>query len=140
MYAISDDKNLLNLAAIHQFLSTCYWAMGIPKALIERSIEESLCFGVYYNKEQVGFARVITDKATFAYLCDVYILEAHRQKGLSKKMLTTIMKHPDLQGLRRFTLVTRDAHGLYKQFGFRELSTPDRYMEIIKPNIYTEPK
>lgn len=136
-YTISDDPARLQVDAIHAFLTRCYWSEGIPRATVERAIRHSLCFGVYApDCAQVGFARVITDRTTFAYLCDVYILEPHRGRGLSKALLRSIDSHPDLQGLRRFNLVTLDAHGLYAQFGFAVPSKPERYMERLVPDIY----
>lgn len=135
---ISDDPARLNLAVIHNFLASCYWAEGIPFDVMRRSIENSLPFGVYDAGNQVGFARVITDYATFAYLGDVFILESHRGRGLSKRLMEVIMIHPKLQGLRRWHLVTRDAHGLYQQFGFSALRNPALHMEIWEPGIYKE--
>jgi GNAT superfamily N-acetyltransferase len=137
---ISTDKARLDLAAIHGFPSRSYWAEGVPVEVIRRAIEHSLCFGVYDGAQQIGFARVISDYATFAYLADVFILEAWRGRGLSKLLMREIMNHPDLQGLRRFALVTRDAHGLYRQFGFAELAHPERHLEIVRPEIYKERK
>jgi GNAT superfamily N-acetyltransferase len=135
-YEISMDKRRLDVATIHGYLSQSYWSPKIPRAVVARAIEGSLCFGVYCQSGQVGFARVITDKATFAYLADVFILEPHRGKGLSKRLLEVIAAHPDLQGLRRFMLATADAHSLYKQFGFTELANPAAIMEILRPNVY----
>ena len=135
-YTITTDKRQLDLNAIHAFLSQTYWSPGVPKAVVERAIENSLAFGVFKGSEQVGFARVVTDKATFAYLADVYVLEAHRGKGLSKRLLEEIQAHEELQGLRRFLLATKDAHGLYAQFGFKELANPSRMMERWTPNAY----
>ena len=135
-YSISANPKRLDLDAIHGFLSRSFWAKGIPKKLVAKSIRNSLCFGVFHQREQVGFARVVTDRATYAYLCDVYILESHRGKGLSKRLVEAVMAHPDLQGLRRFQLVTRDAHGLYKRFGFRAPQHPDRHMEIFRHGMY----
>lgn len=137
---ISTDKTRLDLTVIHGFLSRSYWAEGVPVEIIRRAIEHSLCFGVYDGAQQVGFARVISDYATFAYLADVFILEAWRGRGLSKRLRREIMNHPDLQGLRRFALVTKDAHGLYQQFGFTELAHPERHLEIVRPEIYKEQK
>jgi GNAT superfamily N-acetyltransferase len=134
--SISTDKSKLDLAVIHEFLSRSYWAAGIPLEVVKKSIEHSLCFGLYYGSEQVGFARVISDFATFAYLADVFILEAHRGRGLAKRLMGEIMSHPELQGLRKFSLSTKDAHDLYRQFGFAELLRPDRQMEILKLEIY----
>ena len=135
-YTITTDKRQLDLNAIHAFLSQTYWSAGVPKAVVERAIENSLAFGVFKGNEQVGFARVVTDKATFAYLADVYVLEAHRGKGLSKRLLEEIQAHEELQGLRRFLLATKDAHGLYAQFGFKELANPSRMMEKSNPNAH----
>lgn len=132
-YEISTDSSRFDLDLIHRFLSNSYWAEGIPREIVERSIENSLCFGVFDRDQQVGFARVITDRATFAYLGDVFIIESHRGRGLSKQLMQAIMEHPELQGLRRWSLVTRDAHGLYEQFGFTPLSNPQRYMERSDP-------
>ena len=131
IYSVSTDKSLLDISMIHEFLSTkAYWCLDIPKALVIKSIEQSMCFGVYAGGSQVGFARIITDYATMAYLCDVFVIESHRGLGLSKLLVHTIMDHPDLQGLRRWMLVTRDAHGLYRNFGWNEVADASRYMEI----------
>jgi N-acetylglutamate synthase-like GNAT family acetyltransferase len=135
-YTISTDRSRLDVAAIHAFLTRSYWSPGVPLAVVERAIANSLCFGILRGEEQVGFARVITDKATFAYLADVYVLEAHRGKGLSKRLIEVIQAHEDLQGLRRFMLVTKDAQGLYAQFGFKELAHPSRMMEKVNPDVY----
>jgi GNAT superfamily N-acetyltransferase len=134
---ISTDKSLLNRALIHEFLSErSYWAKGVPHEIVDRSIENSLCFGVYKTRDQVGFARVVTDCATFAWLADVFILEGHRGGGLSKRLVAAILAHPQLQGLRRFMLGTLDAHGLYSQFGFVPIKEVERFMEIHWPNPY----
>jgi GNAT superfamily N-acetyltransferase len=135
-YTITTDRLRLDLAAIHAFLARSYWAAGVPLAVVERAVRNSLPFGLFHGEEQVGFARVVTDSATFAYLSDVYVLEAHRGKGLSKWLLEVIQGHEDLQGLRRFLLATRDAHGLYRQFGFTELANPSRMMEILDTKVY----
>lgn len=135
-YIVSTDKSKLNIDVIHSFLTTSYWAEGIPRATIVRSIDNSLCFGAYIDGEQVGFARVISDYTTFAYLADVFVLEAHRGKGVSKLIMNAVIAHPQLQGLRRFVLGTRDAHGLYAQYGFTPLNAPDRWMEIHNPDVY----
>ena len=133
-YLISTDPAKLDINVIHQYLSKeSYWAQNIPLDVVERSINNSFCFGVYYNNEQVGLARLITDKATFAYLCDVFVLEESRGNGLSKWLMQNIMAHPDLQGLRRWSLATADAHGLYSQFGFTPVSKPEVWMEIFTP-------
>jgi len=136
-WLISDDATLLDRAMIHQFLSErSYWAKGIPREILERSLEHSLCFGVYQAGRQVGFARVVTDRATFAWLADVFILEAERGRGLSKWLVTAVLAHPQLQGLRRFMLGTLDAHGLYTQFGFAPIKEVERFMEFHRPNPY----
>ncbi len=135
-YTITTDSNRLDLEAIHGFLTNSYWSPGVPIEIVERAIANSLCFGLFHGKVQVGFARVITDKTTFAYLADVYVLESHRGKGLSKWLLEVIQGHEDLQGLRRFMLATRDAHGLYVQFGFTALANPSRMMEIVNTDVY----
>jgi GNAT superfamily N-acetyltransferase len=137
-FLISTDKEKIDALYVHQFLSKSYWAENIPLETIRRSIEGSLCFSVVYLNHQVGFARVITDEATFAYLADVFIDENFRGKGLSKWLMEVIISYPTLQGLRRFMLATRDAHGLYKQFGFEPMKNPDRWMEIHKPNAYKQ--
>jgi GNAT superfamily N-acetyltransferase len=136
MYSISSDPSRLDIPAIHAFLARSYWSPGIPLATVERAIANSLAFGVFQGQAQVGFARVITDRATFAYLADVYILEEHRGQGLGRRLVETVLAHPDLQGLRRFMLATRDAHGLYADFGFKALAAPDRLMEILRPQAY----
>jgi len=135
-FTISTEKEKLDIDLIHSFLNRTYWAEGISKEIIRRSIEGSLCFGVYENDKQVGFARMITDKATFAYLADVFIIEEYRGRGLSKWLMEVIMSHPDLQGLRRMILATKDAHGLYKQFGFTPLINVDRWMQILDQDVY----
>ena len=136
-FRISTDPAQLDLALIHNFLSRhSYWAQGIPLEIVRRSVEKSLCFGLYFGERQVGFARVVTDKATFAYLGDVFVLDEFRGRGLSKWLMKTIVGHHDLQGLRRIVLGTLDAHGLYEQFGFRALASPERFMEIHRAGIY----
>lgn len=140
-FIFSDKKELLNIEAIHHYLSVeSYWAKNIPFETVKRSIENSLCFGIYKNQEQVGFARWVTDKATFAWLCDVYVDENYRGQGLSKKLMSFMIFHPDLQGLRRYQLATLDAHGLYEQFGFAPIQNSERQMGIVIPNIYNDPK
>ncbi|WP_038177954.1 GNAT family N-acetyltransferase [Vibrio rhizosphaerae] len=137
-YYISSDKKDLNFEMIYAYLSTSYWAEGIPESVLHKAIEHALCFGGYLDSgEQVGFARVITDHATFAYLADVFILEAHRGKGLSKWLMATLLEDPNLQGLRRMLLATKDAHGLYAQYGFVPVEHPERLMHIWHPNIYS---
>jgi GNAT superfamily N-acetyltransferase len=133
---VDNDPRRLDLAVIHAFLTTSYWARGIPLETVRQSIEQSLCFGLYDAGQQVGFARVVTDCTTFAYLADVFIVESHRGQGLSKQLMTAIRQHPRLQNLRRWMLVTRDAHSLYAQSGFSSLSAPERVMECVDPDIY----
>ena len=136
-YEISTDQDRLDVDLVFRFLSEeSYWSPGIPRAVVERSINNSMCFGVYHGEVQVGFARIVTDKATFALVADVFILEAHRGKGLSKWLLHEVVEHPDLQGLRRLLLLTSDAHSLYAQFGFTEIGNPGRFMELLYPDVY----
>lgn len=133
-FLISTDQTLLDIDTIYNYLDKeSYWAKGIPKQKLEQAIANSICFGVYHDKKQIGFARVITDKASFAYLADVFVLAGHRGVGLSKWLMQTILAHPDLQGMRRWMLATADAHGLYKQFGFNPITKPERFMEIFIP-------
>jgi len=136
---ISTDVSKLNVDTIYQYLSEeSYWAKGIPRAVVEKSIANSLCFGVYSNDEQIGFARLVTDEATFAYLSDVFILPQHRGKGLSKFLMETIHAHPELQNLRRWWLGTKDAHGLYEQFGWTRITdeVAKRFMQKHNPHVY----
>lgn len=135
-YEITSDAARLDVDAIHAFLSKTYWSPGIPRHIVQRAIDNSLCFGVLLEGRQVGFARLVTDKATFAYLADVYVLEEHRGKGLSLRLMEAVKAHPELQGLRRMMLATRDAHGLYAKFGFTPLAAPDRMMEVHVPDAY----
>jgi N-acetylglutamate synthase-like GNAT family acetyltransferase len=136
-YEISTDVDRLDVEVIHKFLAEdSYWSLGVPRLIVERAIENSLCFGVYHRAEQVGFARVVTDKSTFALLADLFILEEHRGKGLSKWLMRCVVGHQDLQGLRRLLLLTSDAHGLYSQFGFEQLGNPSRFMEVLRPDVY----
>jgi len=130
-YRISTDVEAMDLDAVHAYLSRSYWAQGVSKEIVARSIRGALCFGLFKDGAQVGLARVITDRVTFAYLSDVYVLEEHRGVGLAQWMLKVILAHPELQGLRRFMLATKDAHSLYEKFGFTPLSSPEMFMEII---------
>jgi GNAT superfamily N-acetyltransferase len=139
-YIISTDKTRLDLNVIHGYLVTCYWAKGIPREIVARAIEHSLCFGVHLGNEQVGFARVITDYATFMYIADVFILESHRGKGLSIAMMDMVVNHPDLQGIRTWTLLTKDAHGLYEKFDFQNHVDPTRFMIRKVPYPYPLPE
>jgi len=140
-YEISSDSARLDIDAIHAYLTRSYWSPGIPRDIVARAAANSLCFGVYESVTgaQVGFARVVTDHATFAYLCDVYVLEAHRGRGLSKWMMRECLAHPALTGARRAMLATRDAHGLYRQFGFADVVRNMNLMEIVRPDIYAPP-
>lgn len=136
-YFLSDDPARLDIDAIHAYLSRSYWATGIPRAVVARSVANSLCIGIYApDAAQVGLVRVITDYTTFSYLCDVYVLEAHRGHGLSKAALRLLSTHPQQQNLRRQHLVTQDAHGLYTQFGFTPVAQPERHMEKRDPDVY----
>ena len=143
-YSISTDPALLDVDAVHAFLTRCYWSPGIAHDKVARALAHSLCFGVYEERppaprRQVGLARVISDFATFAYLCDVYILEEHRGRGLSQQLMQVVLHHPQLQGLRRFCLFTRDAHKLYTRFGFQPMPDPSRYLERFTPPPQQKP-
>jgi len=150
-FLVSTDRARLDLNVVHGFLTNCYWAKGISRELVDRSIEHSLCFGIYDESgskdpglgnparpgvPQVGFSRVVSDLATVAYLGDVFVLETYRGRGLSKFLMECITQHPSLQGLRRWILLTRDAHRLYQQFGFTPLKSAERYMELHRPDVY----
>jgi GNAT superfamily N-acetyltransferase len=136
-YEISTDVHRLDVDVVHKFLAEdSYWALGISRSIVERAIGNSLCFGVYHRAAQVGFARVVTDRSTFALLADLFILKAHRGKGLSKWLMRCVVGHEDLQGLRRLLLLTSDAHGLYSQFGFEQLGNPSRFMEVLRQDVY----
>jgi GNAT superfamily N-acetyltransferase len=137
-YEITCDTTRFDVEAIHRFLTQSYWSPGVPRAVIERAIANSLCFGLLLEGKQIGFARVITDKATFAYLADVYVLPEHRGRGLSLRLIERIVRHPDLQGLRRMLLATLDAHSLYEKFGFKPLAAPERMMEVHNPEVYCQ--
>ena len=133
---VTTDRSRLDLDVIHGFFTTSYWARGVPREIVARSMEHSLCFGAFEKGRQVGFARVISDRATFAYICDVFALESHRGHGVGKSLLAAIMSHPELQGLRRWTLFTRDAHDLYRQFGFGAAGHSERLMEVVDCDPY----
>ncbi|MDE1905662.1 MAG: GNAT family N-acetyltransferase [Rhodospirillales bacterium] len=136
-YEISTDPARLDLNLIHNFLAKeSYWSPGIPLHVVEKSLAQSLCFGVYHQTHQVGLARIVTDKATFALLADIFILKPHRGKGLSKWLMQTVMAHEDLKNLRRLLLLTSDAHGLYRQFGFTEIGNAWRFMEVLRLDNY----
>ena len=135
-YTITSDTSAVDVGAVHAFLTTSYWAEGISRGLVARAVRGSLCFSLFQGDVQVGFARVVTDRATYAYLCDVYVLDAHRGRGLARWLMETVLAHPDLQGLRRFALGTRDAHRLYAGVGFTPLAMPERHMEIARRGLY----
>ena len=137
-YEISTDTSRLDFEAVHAYLTRSYWSPGIPLATVEKAARNSLCFGVYERSTgaQVGFARVVTDHATFAYLCDVYVLEEHRGHGLGKCLMREAMTHPSLAGARRILLATRDAHGLYRQSGFTVAGSQGNLMEVLRPDMY----
>ena len=136
-YRITTDAAAMDLDAIHADLTRSYWAEGISKELMARAMAGSLCFGLFDGARQIGFARAVTDRATYAYLCDVYVLEEYQGRGLGTWMMQELMTHPELQGLRRFGLVTRDAHRLYEKCGFSALSNPSGHMEIVRPGLYS---
>ena len=135
-FTVTCDPAKLDLAVITEFLASSYWAKGIPASTVAKSLQNSLCFAVLNGERQIGFARVITDRATIAYLGDVFILPEYRGKGLAKWLMECVVSHPELQGLRRWMLATLDAHGLYEQFGFAPLKRPERFMERHNPNVY----
>lgn len=137
-FVVSTDKERIDLGVVHKFLTESYWAKGIPREIVACSIENSLCFGVYGDSKQVGFARVVSDYSTFAYIGDVFVLESYRGDGLGKWLMECIMGHPWLQGLRRWSLVTGDAHSLYTKFGFTPLKAPENYMEKHDPAVYRQ--
>jgi GNAT superfamily N-acetyltransferase len=135
-FLISTDPALLDVPVIYEFLSArSYWAAGRPLDVVRRSLGNSLCFGLYDRQRQVGLARVVTDRATFAWLCDVFVLGEYRGRGLAKWLIGCVMAYPALQGLRRFLLGTRDAHGLYERYGFTSLADPTRFMEMFRPGV-----
>lgn len=133
---VTTDPARLDREAIHTFLARSYWAAGIPRDVVERAIDNSLCFGAFDGDRQVGFARVVSDRATYAYVSDVFVIESHRGRGVGKRLMSEIMSHPELQGLRRWTLFTRDAHELYRRYGFGGSRYPDRLMELFNDRPY----
>ena len=136
-YELVTDPARIDVDAAHAYLARSYWSPGIPRETVARAIAHSMCFALRHPEDgQVGFARVVTDRATFAYLADVHVLEAHRGRGLSKRLMAAVLAHPDLQGLRRMLLATRDAHALYAQFGFTPLANATRMMERHRPDAY----
>lgn len=138
-FTISTDKSKLDLTVIHDYLANqSYWSKNIPKERIRKSIANALCFGIYYKDTQIGYAKVVSDFSTMAYLGDVFVLEDYRGQGLSKWLMETIMSHPELTGLRRWILLTSDAHELYKKFGWQPIASPEKWMEIHRPDIFRE--
>ena len=135
-YKLTTNKERIDISYVHRSLGNTYWAKNIPLQTVQSAINNSICFSVFHKGEQVGFARVITDSATFAYLCDVFIDEQHQGKGLGKWLVETIVQYAPLQGLRRFMLATKDAHGLYKHFGFEQLTNTENWMQVHNPDIY----
>lgn len=135
-YSISTDPARLQVDVIHGFLTESYWAAGIPRDVVERSMHHSLCYGVYHGDDQVGFGRVVTDYATFAYVADVFILERHRSHGLGKWLARCMVETPELRGLRRWLLATRDAHAIYQSVGFETVTDPSRFMQIVNRDVY----
>ena len=139
-YLITTDKTKLNLKVIHNYLSNeSYWSRNIPFEIVKAATENSLNFGLFFKEKQIGYARIVSDFATTAYLADVFVLKEFRGQGLSKWLMEIIMNHPDLQGLRRWILATKDAHGLYKQFGWKPMAAPERWMEKHNPDVYKKP-
>ena len=138
-FTISTDKSKLDLEVIHDYLANqSYWSKNIPKERIRKSIANALCFGIYYKDKQIGYAKVVSDFSTMAYLGDVFVLEDYRGQGLSKWLMETIMSHPEITGLRRWILLTSDAHELYKKFGWQPIASPEKWMEIHRPDIFRE--
>ena len=139
-FTVTTDKARLDRDVIERVLGSSYWAENIPRSTVDKSIDNSLCFGLLEENRQIGFARVVTDRATFAYLADVFVLPDHRGQGLGKWLIECVVSHPELQGLRRWLLGTRDAHGLYQRFGFTPLKRPEIFMEIVNPDVYRSAK
>ena len=140
MFDIDTDPARLDLDLIHRWLSQeSYWAKDVPRAVLERALQHSICFGAFRDGLQVGFARAITDRATFAYLADVFVLPDYQGQGCAQQLMEAVMAHPDLQGLRRFALATRDAHALYSRYGFTPLARPETFMELYRPEVYRDP-
>ena len=135
-FTVSDDPARLDRDVIERFLTGSYWAKNIPRATLDKSLRNSLCFALLEGERQIGFARVVSDRATIAYLADVFVLPEFRGRGLAKWLLTCVLAHPELQGLRRWVLATRDAHDLYRKLGFTPLKRPEIFMERHDPNVY----
>ncbi len=139
-FVLTSDPSRMDMAVVHGYLSRAYWCEGLPRETLERAMRNSICFGIFERDKQIGFARVVSDRATFAYICDVFVLESHQGKGLGTWLMQCVVKHPELQGLRRWNLTTRDAHALYGKVGFTLLSKPERHMELFTPDMYKVPK
>jgi GNAT superfamily N-acetyltransferase len=135
-FTLDDSRETLDVDVIHGFLRGSYWARGISRALVVAALDRSLCFGLFHGDRQIGFGRVVSDRATFAYLADVFVVESYRGRGLGRWLVSCVLEHPELQGLRRWMLATRDAHGLYARHGFAPLRRPEWFMEINDPDIY----
>lgn len=135
-YRVSDDKALLDIEFVYQFISNSYWAKGIPKETMTQGLDNSLCFMLFENEQPIGFARVVSDYATFGYLADVFVIDSYQGRGLGKWLMACVMSHPQLQGLRRFMLATLDAHGVYEPFGFEAINKPEMLMQVHRPDIY----
>jgi GNAT superfamily N-acetyltransferase len=135
-FSVSTERGQMDIDVIHRYLARSYWSPGIPREIVLRAMDHSICFGLFHATEQIGFARIVSDWATFAYLADVFVLEEWRGRGLSKFLMSCIMQHPELRNLRRWMLATKDAHGLYEQFGFARVARPERLMEIIDLDVY----
>jgi ribosomal protein S18 acetylase RimI-like enzyme len=139
MIEITNDRSRIDVDRVHAWLTTAYWSVGIPRDVVARAMERSLCFAAFVDSTQAGFARVVTDGTTYAYLCDVIVDEAHRGKGVGKALIAAVMAHPELRDVRRMGLVTHDAQALYQPFGFGALASPGRHMELVRPTVYAEP-
>jgi len=139
MIEVTNDRSRIDVDRVHAWLTTAYWSVGIPRDVVAHAMERSLCFAAFVDGTQAGFARVVTDSTTYAYLCDVIVDEANRGKGVGKALIAAVMAHPELRDVRRMGLVTRDAQALYQPFGFGALANPERHMELVRPGIYQQP-
>ncbi len=139
-FMVTTDLSRMDMNVVYGYFSRAYWCEGLPRETLERAMQNSLCFGVLEGEKQVGFARVVSDRTTFAYVCDVFVLESHQGRGLGTWLMQCVVRHPELQGLRRWHLTTRDAHSLYRKVGFTLLSKPERHMEVFTPDIYKQQK
>ncbi len=135
-YAVTTDPSRVDVDVVHGYLARAYWSQGIPREIVERAVPRSLCFTLLEGDRQIGFARVVTDHTTYAYICDVFVLESHQGKGLGTWLMQCVVKYPEIKGLRRCQLVTRDAHELYRRVGFTEISKPERHMELVAPGVH----